>query len=77
MGIRKILIMVVIAAAMLTGVIIAERSANGQVAGQAPSSPDESGRLDQILANQKSIMQSLESIKQELNIIKIRITQRQ
>ncbi len=75
MSTRKILVMAAIALVMVTGIIMAERVAHGQAAGQA--SPDESGKLDQILNNQRSIMQSLESIKQELNIIKIRITQRQ
>lgn len=46
-----------------------------QAADQMPA--DVSAKLDEILNNQKSIMQSLDSMKQELNIIKIRITQRQ
>jgi len=36
-----------------------------------------SKKLDEILSNQKTIMQSMESMKSELNIIKIRITQQQ
>ncbi len=36
-----------------------------------------SAKLDETLNNQKSIMQDLSSIKQELNIIKIRVTQQQ
>lgn len=75
MNIRKVLVGAAIVLVAVTGIIIAARAAHGQAAEQA--SPDVSGKLDQVLSNQKSIMQSLESMKQELNIIKIRITQRQ
>ena len=34
-----------------------------------------SAKLDEVLSNQKAIMQELDTIKKELNIIKIRITQ--
>ena len=37
---------------------------------------DIAGKLDQIIANQKTIMQSIDAIKEELYIIKIRVTQR-
>ncbi|GEM_PF-3350069 len=36
-----------------------------------------SAKLDQILENQKAIAGQLDAIKQELNIVKIRITQQQ
>ena len=36
-----------------------------------------SAKIDEVLNNQKSIMQDLASIKQEINIIKIRVTQQQ
>ena len=34
-------------------------------------------KIDEVLSNQKMILQGLASIKEELNIIKIRITQQQ
>ena len=34
-------------------------------------------KLDQILNNEKVIMEQIESMKQELNVIKIRVTQSQ
>ncbi len=34
-----------------------------------------SAKLDEVVGNQKTIMQELDAIKEELNIIKIRITQ--
>ena len=36
-----------------------------------------SAKVDEVLSNQKMILQGLASIKEELNIIKIRITQQQ
>ena len=36
-----------------------------------------SSKLDQILSNQRSLMEQMDSLKQELNIIKIRVTQQQ
>lgn len=36
-----------------------------------------SAKVDEVLDNQKMILQGLASIKEELNIIKIRITQQQ
>ena len=38
---------------------------------------DISGKLDQILSNQKAIMDQIASLKQELNVVKIRVTQQQ
>ncbi len=44
---------------------------------QPANQPDASGKLDQILNNQRIIMDEISSLKQELNIIKIRVTQSQ
>lgn len=38
---------------------------------------DISGKLDQILSNQKAIMDQIASVKQELSVVKIRVTQQQ
>lgn len=34
-------------------------------------------KLDQVLVNQKAIIEGINSLKEELNIVKIRITQQQ
>lgn len=38
---------------------------------------DISSKLDQILSNQKTIFDEIAQIKEELNIVKIRVTQQQ
>lgn len=43
----------------------------------AGSDGDISRKLDDIINNQKAMMQEMEAIRSELNIIKIRITQQQ
>ena len=47
---------------------------------EGSSTPDLSilvSRLDQILSNQRTIMDQVASMRQELNVIKIRVTQSQ
>ena len=44
---------------------------------QAESDSSVSRKLDEILNNQKSILSGIDSLKEELNIVKIRITQQQ
>ena len=39
--------------------------------------PEISKKLDQIVAKQKDIMDGINAIKQELNVVKIRVTQQQ
>lgn len=76
MKIRKVVfavfISIVVAAALLgmTG-----RAIHAQSSGASDSSA--LAKLDEILNNQKSIMADLAQIKEELRIIKIRITQSQ
>ena len=36
-----------------------------------------SSKVDQILSNQRALMEQMDSLKQELNVIKIRVTQQQ
>ena len=48
-----------------------------QIQAEAPVSDTEiSKKLDDILKTQKDIMEGIKSMKEELNIIKIRVTQR-
>ena len=53
---------------------IADRATQAQSAGQDQSV---SAKLDEILGNQRTILENLSNIKEELRIIKIRITQSQ
>ena len=57
------------------GIIALERTAMVRAADGDSSAVSQ--KLDQVLTNQKSIMDALASMKEELNIIKIRITQKQ
>ncbi|MFA6321051.1 MAG: hypothetical protein WCY36_04250 [Candidatus Omnitrophota bacterium] len=40
-------------------------------------SSEVSSKLDQIINNQKAIMEQISSMKQELSVVKIRVTQQQ
>ena len=44
---------------------------------QAVNNPEILAKLDQILSGQKALMDQMASIREELNIIKIRVTQQQ
>ena len=65
-----VLILIVIAAALLT---VTGRPTQAQGSGAAD--PALIAKLDEILNNQKLIMAELSSLKDELNIVKIRVTQ--
>ncbi len=72
---KLLLASAVLFAVVVIPITVANRYTQVQAADM--TSPDITAKLDQILNNQKSIMQTLDFLKQELNIIKIRITQRQ
>jgi cell division protein FtsL len=65
-----IIILMVAAAVLIFSNKIIKAETNGDIS-------TISAKLDEVLGNQRSIMQDLSSIKQELNIIKIRVTQQQ
>ena len=68
----KIAIGVVLTLIALSGLLMfADRAA--QAEGVNPDSAV-SNKLDHVLENQKAILKELASIKEELNIIKIRVT---
>ena len=75
MGIKKNLILIAVLCIIISATLFfTERTlrAQGDLSDSAISK-----KLDEILSNQKSIMQSIESMKSELNIVKIRVTQQQ
>ena len=72
---KKIFVGVVIFLIMMVLVIAAAgRPTAAQTAG---SDSALAAKVDEILKNQRAILNGLEAIKQELNVIKIRITQAQ
>lgn len=70
---NKIVAGLVVSVILISGLlVVAERGIGAEV-----ETPDISSKLDEILGNQKTILQQLSSIKDELGIIKIRISQQQ
>lgn len=75
MNIQKITAALAIALILGAGIV-----AVGRITGVHAADADfamVSQKLDQVLANQRSIMDSISSMRGELNIIKVRITQAQ
>ncbi len=71
---KKALIGVVLALAVVSVPLMLNKAAHAQ-----PQGGDQysfSSKLDQVLANQKTIMDQLSALKQELAIVKIRVTQK-
>lgn len=72
---KKTITALVISVLLITGILfITDRALKAQT---NDSSSDMMKKLDDILANQKSIMQAIASMKEELYLIKIRVTQSQ
>ena len=71
---KKILIGIVVSAAVISALIMFE--------GRPVKAEDAAGgavlaKLDEVMNNQKAILDELASIKEELGIVKIRVTQMQ
>ena len=75
MNFKKMAAALAVALILGAGIIALERTAMVRAADGDSSAVSQ--KLDQVLTNQKSIMDALASMKEELNIIKIRITQKQ
>jgi len=75
MNFQKITAVLAIALILGASIIAFERTA--MVRAADGDSQAVSQKLDQILSNQKAILDTLNSVKSELNVIKIRITQTQ
>lgn len=72
MKIKKIIIGVVIVLIFISALFAL---ANSPIQAQAQdTSPEISKKLDDILKNQKEILKGIASIKDELDVIKIRVT---
>ena len=72
---KKTVIGLVILSIVLLGVFTAANKAlRAETAG---SDSEVSKKLDDVLGNQKAILQAMADLKQELYIIKIRVTQQQ
>ena len=73
---KNILVVLIISLAIMAGVLV--MSANSLKAQQGfATDPEISKKLDDILSNQKTILQSMADLKQEIYTIKIRVTQAQ
>jgi hypothetical protein len=77
MNIRKALLWICILAVVLWTVFDAGRAQTQAQSAPAPDSSAVLSKLDTVLDNQKTILAGLAAIKEELRIIKIRITQSQ
>ena len=75
MKFKKVLIGVVLALALVSLPFIITKATHAQ--GQSNTQDEMSAKLDQILNNQKTILQGIAELKNELYIIKIRVTQQQ
>lgn len=74
MVIKKSFAVIAVLCVMVSALLFTERTLRAQetISGSAIAK-----KLDEILNNQKVIMQNLESLRTELNIVKIRVTQQQ
>lgn len=75
MEIKKIVVGIIIVLVIASSLLLAvTQKIQAQAQGD---SLDISKKLDDILSNQKSILAGIDSMREELKIIKIRITQQQ
>ncbi len=75
---KKILIGFVISLVVIAVLLaISDRPSKAEDDTETVTSEEVSKKLDQVLNNQKAILDGVESLKQELNIVKIRVTQKQ
>ncbi|MDP3730159.1 MAG: hypothetical protein Q8R14_01370 [Candidatus Omnitrophota bacterium] len=72
---KNIIVTLIISLAIMAGVLV--MSTNSLRAQAAAPDQEISKKLDDILSNQKTILQGMADLKQELYIIKIRVTQQQ
>lgn len=72
---KSIIMTALIILIAISAILVFKIGATG--AEEAVDTSDISAKLDEVLKNQKAILSDMESIKAELGIIKIRITQQQ
>ena len=73
---KKILISIILASVLIAGASVFVKSRT-HAQDQGIDQGNISAKLDQILNNEKALMDQIASMRQELNIIKIRVTQAQ
>lgn len=72
MGYKKIIIGLIIALIAVSSLLaFTDRKIEAQ---EGDSDPEVSKKLDEVLKNQKEILQEIASIKESLEVIKIRVT---
>ena len=76
MKFAKIATVVLLAAVIFAG-LSAMMTDRTMAQDQNPGQGDISAKLDQVISGQNEIMAAITSLKEELNIVKIRVTQRQ
>ena len=75
MKFRRMVVVIMLAAALAIVPFIFARATHAQDQGGDQGAI--LSKLDQVLSNQKAIMDQIESLREELNIVKIRVTQAQ
>jgi septal ring factor EnvC (AmiA/AmiB activator) len=75
MNFKKMAAALAVALILGAGIVAVERTSMVRAADGDISAVSQ--KLDQVLNNQKGIMDAIASVKEELNVIKIRITQTQ
>ncbi|MDD5427923.1 MAG: hypothetical protein PHI58_01660 [Candidatus Omnitrophica bacterium] len=75
MKFNKNIIVSVFALTLISAFLFTAGTVNAQ--DESVNRDEISVKLDQVLSNQKMIMAQIESLKQELTIVKIRVTQQQ
>ena len=76
MKFKKILIGIILAVVLVAAASIFVNSGI-RAQEQAPDQSEVLAKLDQILNNEKVLMDQIASMRQDLNIVKIRVTQQQ
>lgn len=72
MGIKKVLSALAVFAFLFCGTGLAQQKQE-----DSGTDPELVRKIDEVIRAQKEIMDSLKSVKEELNVVKIRVTQRQ
>lgn len=73
---KKILIGFIISLVVIAVLLaISDRPSKAEDDTESAVSEEVSKKLDQVLKGQKAILDGIESLKEELNIVKIRVTQ--
>jgi len=75
MKFKKVLVGIILASALVSLPFLLAKSMYAEDLAQASDQSSVLSKLDQILNNEKAILDQISSMRQELNVIKIRVTQ--